>query len=65
MPGREAHRHFQQAARDERDRGQQADPGIPEREAVPDQRQRGALGTVGKLVDQLSGQGSRQQRPRG
>src|SRR5262249_8863194 len=63
--GQHADRQLDQAARQQRHRGQQADLAVAEAQIAPDQRQRGALHAVYELVGKLDRQRGRYGGPRG
>jgi hypothetical protein len=63
MPGQHPDRELEQAAEQQRNRGEQADLPVAQRQVVPDERQRGALGAVDELIGELDGQRGRENRP--
>ncbi|HKR70854.1 MAG TPA: hypothetical protein VJT16_18600, partial [Streptosporangiaceae bacterium] len=56
LSGDQTERQLDQAADQHRNRDKQADLRVAQTEIRPDQRQRGALGPVGKLVNELNRQ---------
>ena len=53
IPGQHAERQLEEAARQQRHRGQQPDLLVTQPQVMPDERERGALGPVDQLVGEL------------
>ena len=62
VPGRYPEGQFQQASEQQRNRREQADLAIAQRQVMPDERERRSLGAVDQLVDELDGACRSEQR---